>query len=158
MLRTNYCAKVSKKELGKTISACGWVNKRRDHGGVIFIDLRDTTGVLQVVINPENKEAFEFADKVRNEYCIQVTGIVHDRLEGTINTKLESGEIELHVDEFKILSSSKTPPFQQDDEVSEEHRLRYRYIDLRRPKMQDNFRLRSKVAYKMRSFLEENGF
>ncbi len=158
MLRTNYCAKVNKSELGKTITACGWVNKRRDHGGVIFIDLRDTTGILQIVINPDNKEAFELADKSRNEFCIQVTGTVNNRLEGTINSNLESGEIEVHVTEFKILSSSPTPPFQLDDNVSEEHRLRHRYIDLRRPQMQSNIKMRSKVSYAMRSFLENENF
>ncbi len=158
MLRTHYSAKVNKAHLGQTISACGWVNKRRDHGGVIFIDLRDTTGLLQVVIDPSNAEAFALADKVRNEYCIKITGIVHNRLEGTVNPNLESGEIEIYVDEFEILSESLTPPFQLDDEVGEEHRLKYRYIDLRRPKMQENLRLRSKVAVTMRNFLDKENF
>lgn len=158
MLRTHYCAKVNKAHLGQTISACGWVNKRRDHGGVIFIDLRDTTGILQVVIDPNNADAFALADKVRNEYCIRITGVVNDRLEGTINQNLASGEIEIHVDDFEILSASLTPPFQLDDEVGEEHRLKYRYIDLRRPKMQDNLRLRSKVAVTMRNYLDKENF
>lgn len=158
MLRTHYCAKVNKANLGQTISACGWVNKRRDHGGVIFIDLRDTTGILQVVVDPKNAAAFALADKTRNEYCLQITGKVHARPEGTVNENLDSGEIEIHVDELKILSESKTPPFQLDDQVGEEHRLKYRYIDLRRPKMQENLRLRSKIAMTMRNFLDKENF
>ncbi|MGY0399718.1 MAG: aspartate--tRNA ligase [Ostreibacterium sp.] len=158
MLRTHYCAKVSKAQLGVSISACGWVNKRRDHGGVIFIDLRDTTGILQVVIDPNSAAAFELADKVRNEYCIRITGVVSNRLAGTINPNLASGEIEIQVNDFDILSESLTPPFQLDDEVGEEHRLKYRYIDLRRPKMQENLRLRSKVAVTMRNFLDKENF
>ena len=158
MLRTHYCAKVNKASLGETISACGWVNKRRDHGGVIFIDLRDTSGIVQIVIDPNNDKAFELADKVRNEYCIRITGEVKNRLEGTINANLASGEIEIYVNEFEILSESLTPPFQLGDDVGEEHRLKYRYIDLRRPKMQKNLRLRSKVAVTMRNFLDAENF
>ncbi|MPV85704.1 aspartate--tRNA ligase [Ostreibacterium oceani] len=158
MLRTHYCAKINKTHLGQTITACGWVNKRRDHGGVIFIDLRDTTGILQVVIDPQQGDAFALADKVRNEYCIKITGEVVDRLDGTVNPLLDSGEIEIHVSAVDILSSALTPPFQLTDDVSEEHRLKYRYIDLRRPRMQDNIRLRSKVAHAMRTFLEQENF
>lgn len=157
MLRTNYCAKVNETHLGQTISACGWVNKRRDHGGVIFIDLRDTTGILQVVINPDNPH-FALAEKVRNEYCLQIVGEVNRRPEGTDNSNLESGQIEVIVSDLKILSASPTPPFQLDDEVSEEIRLKYRYIDMRRPKMQQNIRLRSKVVHAMRNFLEKESF
>lgn len=157
MLRTNYCAKVNETHLGQTISACGWVNKRRDHGGVIFIDLRDTSGILQVVINPDNPH-FELAEKVRNEYCLQIVGEVHRRPEGTVNPNLESGQIEVVVSDLKILSASPTPPFQLDDDVSEEVRLKYRYIDMRRPQMQKNIRLRSKVVHAMRNFLEKENF
>jgi len=158
MLRTHYCGKINKTHVKQNITACGWVNKSRDHGGVIFIDLRDTTGILQIVIDPENAVAFALADSVRHEFCIRISGVVKARLTGTENANLPSGEVEVYVDDFDILSSSQTPPFQLDDEVSEEHRLTYRYIDLRRPKMQENLRLRSKVAMSMRNFLDHENF
>ncbi len=155
MLRTHYCAKVNKKHIGQTISACGWVNSYRDHSNVWFVDLRDTTGLLQVVID---KKEFPDSNKLRNEFCIRVTGKVVFRGEDAINPRLQSGEIEIHVSDFEILSESLTPPFQLSDEVGEDHRLKYRYIDLRRPKMQANLRLRSKVAVEMRNFLDKENF
>ncbi len=155
MLRTHYCAKVNKEHIGQTLSACGWVNSYRDHSNVWFVDLRDTTGLLQVVID---KKQFPDSNKLRNEFCIRVTGTVVFRGEEAINPRLESGEVEVHVDDFEILSESLTPPFQLTDEVGEDHRLKYRYIDLRRPKMQANLRLRSKVAVEMRNFLDKENF
>ncbi len=155
MLRTHYCAKVNKTNVGQTISACGWVNSYRDHSNVWFVDLRDTTGLLQVVID---KKQFPESNKLRNEFCIRVTGDVVARGEGAENPRLESGDIEIHVSDFEILSESITPPFQLTDEVGEDHRLKYRYIDLRRPKMQANLRLRSKVAVTMRNFLDAENF
>ncbi len=155
MLRTHYCAKINKEHIGQQISACGWVNSYRDHSNVWFVDLRDTTGLLQVVID---KKQFPDSNKLRNEFCIRVTGKVVSRGEDAVNPRLESGEIEIHVDDFEILSESLTPPFQLTDEVGEDHRLKYRYIDLRRPKMQANLRLRSKVAVEMRNFLDKENF
>ncbi len=127
MLRTHYCAKVNKEHIGQTISACGWVNSYRDHSNVWFVDLRDTTGLLQVVID---KKQFPESNKLRNEFCIRVTGEVVYRGDDAINPKLESGEVEVHTSDFEILSESPTPPFQLTDEVSEDLRLKYRYIDL----------------------------
>lgn len=155
MLRTHYCAKVNKEHIGQTISACGWVNSYRDHSNVWFVDLRDTTGLLQIVID---KKQFPESNKLRNEFCIRVTGNVVSRGEDAINPRLESGEIEIHTSDFEILSESPTPPFQLTDEVGEDHRLKYRYLDLRRPKMQRNLRLRSKVAVTMRNFLDKENF
>ncbi|PID58740.1 MAG: aspartate--tRNA ligase [Gammaproteobacteria bacterium] len=155
MLRTHYCAKINKEHIGQNISACGWVNSYRDHSNVWFVDLRDTTGLLQVVID---KKQFPDSNKLRNEFCIRVTGKVVSRGEDAVNPRLESGEIEIHVEDFEILSESLTPPFQLTDEVGEDHRLKYRYIDLRRPKMQNNLRLRSKVAVEMRNFLDKENF
>ncbi len=155
MLRTHYCAKINKEHIGKNISACGWVNSYRDHSNVWFVDLRDTTGLLQVVID---KKQFPDSNKLRNEFCIRVTGKVVSRGEDAVNPRLQSGEIEIHVADFEILSESLTPPFQLTDEVGEDHRLKYRYIDLRRPKMQANLRLRSKVAVTMRNFLDAENF
>lgn len=157
MLRTHYNNDVNSTHIGQTVSACGWVNKRRDHGGVIFIDLRDTTGMLQVVIDPDNPN-FNLAESVRNEFCLHITGEVRKRPEGQENANLASGEVEVIVREFAILSASETPPFQLDDDASEEVRLRHRYIDLRRPQMQNNLRLRSRVSHLIRDFLQRDNY
>jgi len=131
-MRSHHCGHVDETLLEQTVTVCGWVNSRRDHGGVIFIDLRDGQGLVQVVINPDNAENFAKAEKTRNEHILQITGVVKPRLEGTVNDKLRSGKIEIITTEFGVLSASDTPPFQLDDNVGEDVRLKYRYVDLRR--------------------------
>jgi aspartyl-tRNA synthetase len=145
--------------MGQEVTLCGWVNKRRDHGGVIFVDLRDREGLVQVVFDPDTAEVFETAEHIRNEYVLQVTGIVRDRPEGTINEDLRSGRIEVLGKGLTVLNASETPPFQLDDEnLNEEIRLRYRYVDLRRPVMQHRMQTRAKLTGFVRRFLEEKGF
>ncbi|MBV7434382.1 aspartate--tRNA ligase [Cardiobacteriaceae bacterium TAE3-ERU3] len=159
MYRTHYCAEVTEKLDGETVRIAGWVHRRRDHGGVIFIDLRDRSGLVQVVIDPDTKEAFALAEQVRNEYCLQIEGRVRPRPEGTENTEISSGKIEILGKELTILSKSEALPFQLDeDNVSEEVRLKHRTIDLRREQMQKNLILRSKVVSSMRRYLDEHGF
>ena len=161
MLRSNYCGEVNTAQLGKEVNLFGWVNTWRDHGGVIFIDLRDRTGVVQLVFNPEiNKELHKIAGTARDEYVLNVKGIVEHRPEGTVNKNLSSGEIEIKVNEVKILNASKALPFQIRDDinVAEEVRLQYRYLDLRRPKMFKNFHLRHKVTFLVRDYLDKQGF
>ena len=158
-MRTCYTGEVSKEYLGQTVNLFGWVHRRRDHGGVIFIDLRDRAGLAQVVVNPDNVQAFEIAERIRNEYCLRVTGRVQARPEGTVNPDLRSGEIEIICDEIEILNASVTPPFQLDDDnLSETTRLTHRVLDLRRPQMQNNLMLRYKVTMEARKFLDELGF
>lgn len=158
-MRTCYTGEVSKAYLGQTVTLFGWVHRRRDHGGVIFIDLRDRAGLAQVVVNPDNAQAFEIAERIRNEFCLRITGKVHARPEGTINPDLQSGEIEIICDEIEILNASVTPPFQLDDDnLSETTRLTHRVLDLRRPQMQNNLMLRYRVAMESRKFLDELGF
>ncbi|EDO82911.1 aspartyl-tRNA synthetase [Burkholderia pseudomallei 406e] len=145
--------------LGQTVSLCGWVHRRRDHGGVIFIDLRDREGLVQVVCDPDRAEMFAAAEGVRNEFCIQVKGLVRGRPEGTINAGLKSGRIEVLCHELNVLNASVTPPFQLDDDnLSETTRLTHRVLDLRRPQMQHNLRLRYRVAIEARKYLDEQGF
>ncbi len=145
--------------MGETVKLCGWVNRRRDHGGVIFIDLRDREGYVQVVCDPDRAEMFKTAEDVRNEFCVQVTGLVRARPTGTTNDKLKSGQIEVLCHELKVLNPSVTPPFQLDDEnLSETTRLTHRVLDLRRPYMQNNLMLRYRVAMEVRKFLDANGF
>ena len=158
-MRTNYCGLIDKAYLGQTVTLFGWVHRRRDHGGVIFIDLRDREGLVQIVIDPDTPEAFAAADRLRNEFVVRVQGRVRDRLAGTTNANLRSGEIEVLAKEIEVLNSALTPPFQLDDEnLSETVRLEHRVIDLRRPQMQKNLMLRYKVAMDVRRFLDAEGF
>lgn len=158
-MRSHYCGLVTEALLGQTVQLCGWVNRRRDHGGVIFIDLRDREGYVQVVCDPDRAEMFKTAEDVRNEFCVQVTGLVRARPEGTTNDNLKSGKIEILCHELKVLNASVTPPFQLDDDnLSETTRLTHRVLDLRRPYMQNNLMLRYRVAMEVRKFLDANGF
>ena len=158
-MNRTYCGSVNIKSIDKRITVNGWVNTRRDHGGVIFIDLRDHTGVLQVVFNPDSEETFKNAQNLRSEYVLELTGIIKKRLEGTINKDMPTGEVELIVDELIIQNISKTPPFKIDDEkTNEDLRLQYRYIDLRGTKMQENLRFRSKLYNTIRNHLDEQSF
>ncbi|GAB7128307.1 aspartate--tRNA ligase [Silvimonas sp. JCM 19000] len=158
-MRTDYCGLIDKRFLGQSVTVKGWAHRRRDHGGVIFIDLRDREGLLQVVIDPDTPEAFATADASRNEFVLEITGIVRERPAGTANSKMVSGEIELLAKTITVLNSAATPPFQIDDEnLSENVRLQNRVIDLRRPVMQKNLRLRYKVALLVRNFLDSRGF
>ncbi|MEA5097422.1 MAG: aspartate--tRNA ligase [Burkholderiaceae bacterium] len=158
-MRTNYCGLTTEALLGQTVSLCGWVHRRRDHGGIIFIDLRDREGLVQVVCDPDRPEVFKNAETVRNEFCLRVTGTVRARPEGTVNTNLTSGQIEVFCEQLEVLNPSVTPPFQLDDDnLSETTRLTHRVLDLRRPQMQNNLRLRYKVTMEVRKFLDANGF
>ncbi|MBC3870562.1 aspartate--tRNA ligase [Undibacterium oligocarboniphilum] len=158
-MRTHYCGLTTEELLGKTVSLCGWVHRRRDHGGVIFIDLRDREGLVQVVCDPDRADVFKAAETVRNEFCLRITGLVRARPEGTGNANLKSGKIEVLAHQVEILNASVTPPFQLDDDnLSETTRLTHRVLDLRRPQMQNNLRLRYKVAMEVRKFLDANGF
>jgi len=158
-MRTNYCGLTTEAFLGQTVSLCGWVHRRRDHGGIIFIDLRDREGLVQVVCDPDRAEVFKNAESVRNEFCLRVTGVVRARPEGTINNNLTSGKIEVFCEQLEVLNASITPPFQLDDDnLSETTRLTHRVLDLRRPQMQNNLRLRYKVTMEVRKFLDANGF
>ncbi|MDR3428024.1 MULTISPECIES: aspartate--tRNA ligase [Silvimonas] len=158
-MRTDYCGLIDKRFLGQTVTVKGWAHRRRDHGGVIFIDLRDREGLVQVVFDPDTPEAFATADASRSEYVLEITGIVRDRPAGTTNKNLISGEIEILAKDIKVLNTANTPPFQIDDEnLSETVRLQNRVIDLRRPAMQKNMRLRYKVALLVRNFLDSRGF
>ena len=158
-MRTHYCGKVSAADLGKTVMLCGWAHRRRDHGGVIFIDLRDREGLVQIVSDPDRKETFAASETVRNEFVLKVTGLVRRRPEGTVNSNLFSGEIEVLAHEIEILNPSLTPPFQIDDEnISETVRLENRVIDLRRPAMQKNLMLRHRAAMSVRKYMDEHGF
>jgi aspartyl-tRNA synthetase len=158
-MRSTYCGLVTEALLGQTVTLCGWVNRRRDHGGVIFVDLRDREGYVQVVCDPDRPEMFKTAEGLRNEFCVQVTGLVRSRPEGTSNDNLKSGKIEVLCHELVVLNPSVTPPFQLDDEnLSETTRLMHRVLDLRRPYMQKNLMLRYKVTMEVRKFLDANGF
>ena len=158
-MRTHYCGEPGVAEVDQTVELCGWVNRRRDHGGVIFIDLRDRTGIIQVVYDPDLPEVFQTAERVRNEYVLRVKGRVRRRPEGTVNPDIPTGEIEVLGEALEILNPSAPLPFMlDDDDVSEEVRLRYRYLDLRRPQMLANMQLRSKVTRLLREFLDAQGF
>jgi aspartyl-tRNA synthetase len=158
-MRNEYCGLVNRKHLDQTITLCGWVHRRRDHGGVIFIDLRDREGLVQIVCDPDTPETFRTADRLRSEFVVKVAGRVRNRPEGTVNPNLVSGEIEVLAKEIEILNPSLTPPFQMDDEhLSENVRLEYRFLDLRRPQMQQNLRLRYRTAMAVRNFLDRHGF
>ena len=158
-MRSHYCGLVTEALLGQTVTLCGWVNRRRDHGGVIFVDLRDREGYVQVVCDPDRPEMFKAAEGLRNEFCVQIKGLVRARPEGTTNDSLKSGKIEILCHELTVLNPSVTPPFLLDDEnLSETTRLTHRVLDLRRPYMQNNLMLRYKVAMEVRKYLDENGF
>jgi len=158
-MRTCYTGQVCRDQLGQTVTLFGWVHRRRDHGGVIFIDLRDRAGLAQIVFDPDNAPAFATAERLRNEFCVRVTGLVRTRPEGTVNAELASGEIEILCREVEILNASVTPPFQLDDDnLSETIRLTHRVLDLRRPQMQRNLMLRYRVSIEVRKFLDELGF
>ena len=158
-MRSHYCGEVNESHIDQEVTVCGWAHRRRDHGGVIFIDLRDREGLLQVVYDPDIPEVFMAAESVRNEFVLRVTGKVRNRPAGTVNPNMPTGKVEILGHKLEILNKSETPPFQLDeDDVSEEHRLRYRYIDLRRPEMLQRLRLRSKVTTALRTFLDNNGF
>jgi aspartyl-tRNA synthetase len=158
-MRTTYCGLVSEALMGQTVTLMGWAHRRRDHGGVIFIDMRDREGLVQVVFDPDRAESFKIAEGVRNEFCLKVTGLVRPRPAGTENAGLTSGKIEILAHTLEVLNASVTPPFQIDDEnLSETTRLTHRVLDLRRPYMQKNLMLRYRVAMEARKFLDENGF
>ncbi|MTI12195.1 aspartate--tRNA ligase [Sansalvadorimonas verongulae] len=159
-MRSHYCGDINLGHNGETVTLCGWVHRRRDHGGVIFLDLRDREGIAQVVIDPDTEEAFALADKARSEYVLKVTGRVRPRPEGTVNPNMPTGEIEVLGKEVEILNDAQTPPFQLDGytDVGEDVRLRYRYMDLRRPEMQEKLIMRSKATRMVRNYLEERGF
>ena len=158
-MRSHYCGDVNTAHIDRTVEFCGWVNRRRDHGGVIFIDLRDRSGVVQVVYDPDLPDVFATAEQVRNEFVVRVTGRVRARPEGTVNPELATGEVEVLGQALEILNRAETPPFQiDDDETSEELRLRYRYIDLRRPQMQQRIMLRALATRTLRRYLDDAGF
>ena len=158
-MRSHYCGLVTDALLGQTVSLCGWVNRRRDHGGVIFVDLRDREGYVQIVCDPDRADMFAAAEGLRNEFCVQVKGLVRARPEGTVNDNLKSGKIEVLCHELVVLNPSVTPPFQLDDDnLSETTRLTHRVLDLRRPYMQNNLMLRYRVSMEVRKFLDANGF
>jgi len=157
-MRTHYCGYVNQTLIDQEVAVCGWVYRRRDHGGVIFVDLRDREGLVQVVFDPSAAELFAVAERLRSEFCIRVTGLVRARPAGTVNPHLASGQVEIFARELEILNRAETPPFHQDEPVNEEIRLKYRYLDLRRDVMQKRLRLRHAVTRAMRSFLDEHGF
>jgi aspartyl-tRNA synthetase len=159
MMRTHYCGQLNRDHIGQTVTLCGWAHRRRDHGGVIFIDLRDREGMAQIVIDPDTPEAFKHAESVRSEYVLKVVCKVRARPEGTVNANIPTGEVEMLATEIEILNTSLTPPFMLDDEnLTETVRLEHRYIDLRRPAMQKNMMLRYRVAKTLRDYLDVNGF
>ena len=157
-MRSHYCGQVNEKLVGQEVTVAGWVHRRRDHGGVIFVDLRDREGLLQIVIDPDNKAQFAEAEKLRNEFVVQVRGLVRERPAGTANANLASGKVELLARELVTLNRSEPLPFQLDEHVSEEIRLKYRYIDLRREEMAKRLRLRHKITRAMRHYLDDAGF
>lgn len=159
-MRSNYCGELNETFVGQQVEICGWVHRRRDHGGVIFLDVRDREGLAQVVFDPDTVEAFALAETVRNEFVVKVTGLVRPRPEGTSNSGLGTGAIEVLGKQLEILNAAATPPFQLDEHaaVGEDVRLRYRYVDLRRPEMTERLRFRSKVTNTVRNFFDDNGF
>jgi len=157
-MRTHYCGQVGEASIGEMVTVAGWAQRRRDHGGVIFVDLRDRDGLLQIVFNPDLPDVFALAERVRNEYVLRVTGVVRARPPGTVNANLKSGQVELVCQQLEILNRSEPLPFQLDEHVSEEVRLRYRYLDLRRDVMQSRLRLRHRITSAMRRYLDDAGF
>lgn len=159
-MRTHYCTDINESMFNQTVTICGWVHNRRDHGGVIFLDVRDASGLVQVVYEPEQTKTFTQAEKLRHEYVIQVTGVVRERPEGMINEKMLTGRCEIVGTALTILNQAKTPPFLPDEKqhINEDLRYRYRYMDLRRPQMQHNLRLRHKLTRCIRDYLNEANF
>ncbi|MCW8930509.1 MAG: aspartate--tRNA ligase [Gammaproteobacteria bacterium] len=158
-MRSHYCGHLTEENIDQEVILSGWVHRRRDHGGVIFVDLRDREGISQIVFDPDIPEMFMLAEKIRNEFVIQIKGKVRQRPEGTQNPEMPTGQVEVLAQELTVMNASETPPFQlDDDDVSEEHRLRYRYIDLRRPEMQKRLMLRSQITRMLRNYLDDNGF
>jgi aspartyl-tRNA synthetase len=157
-MRTHYCGQVGESSIGQTVTVAGWAHRRRDHGGVIFVDLRDREGLLQIVFNPDTADVFAKAERVRNEYVLQVTGVVRARPPGTVNPNLKSGQVELVCRSLDILNRAEPLPFQLDEHVSEEVRLRFRYIDLRREEMRERLMLRHRITRAMRRYLDDAGF
>lgn len=159
-MRTNYCGEITQANLNTTVTICGWVATRRNHGGVLFVDLRDRTGLVQVVFNPDQVQLFELANELKNEYVLKITGTVVARPPGTENSGLKTGAIEIHTQDLVILNTADTPPFMVDNyhQTSEEVRLKYRYLDLRRPEMIERFTLRAQVTRYFRNFLDTHGF
>jgi aspartyl-tRNA synthetase len=157
-MRSHYCGEINESLNGTEIEVCGWVHRRRDHGGVIFIDLRDREGLLQIVFDPDRAEIFAQAERIRSEFVLKVKGLVRPRPEGTVNPNMRTGQVEVLAHELEILNKSKTPPFHHDEQANEDIRLKYRYIDLRRENMLGNLMLRHKVTVAMRNYLDANGF
>ena len=159
-MRSHLCGQMRDVHIGEDVSLCGWVHRRRDHGGVIFLDLRDYSGIVQVVFDPDTQESFQLADQVRHEYVIQVTGRVRARGGDAVNPNMDTGRVEVLGQTLIILNQAETPPFQLDEysNAGEDIRLRYRYLDLRRPEMQDRLRLRSRAMHLIRQYLEERDF
>ena len=159
-MRSHYCGEVKKSEVGQEIEVCGWVHRRRDHGGVIFLDVRDRSGIVQVVYDPDTQDSFATADRVRNEFVLKAKGLVRDRPGGTVNPEMATGEVEILGSQLEILNAALTPPFQLDEysEAGEDVRLKYRYMDLRRPEMQEKLKVRAQITSAIRSVLEEKNF
>ena len=158
-MRSHYCGLVDEQLIDQQVELCGWVNRRRDHGGVIFVDLRDREGLVQVVFDPDDPDMFATAERIRSEYVLRVTGRVRARSDATVNPNLKTGKIEVLAQQLEVLNSAETPPFMIDeDDVNEENRLKYRYIDLRREQMQQRIGMRAKVSRFLRNYLEDNGF
>ena len=159
-MRSHYCGELNASNTGEAVELCGWMHRRRDHGGVIFLDMRDRTGIVQVVYDPDTVESFAMAERVRNEYVLRMTGKVRRRQEGAENPNMATGEIEVLGEELEILNAAATPPFQLDEysDAGEDVRLRYRYLDLRRPEMQERLHMRARAAAVARAHLEENGY
>ena len=147
-MKSHYCGEITSSNLKEKVTICGWIHRRRDHGGVIFLDVRDIKGICQAVVNPDNKESFQLAESIRNEFVVQIEGVVRNRLEGTINKNMQTGEIEIEVANINILSKANTPVFPIDEyqEVNEDVRLKNRVLDLRRPEMNDRIIKRSKIT------------
>ena len=157
-MRTHYCGEIHAEAIGQQVSVAGWVHRRRDHGGVIFIDLRDREGLLQIVFDPDTPEIFAQAERIRSEYVLAVKGTVRPRPDGTVNPNLATGEVEILATELEVLNESETPPFHHDEHAHEDVRLRYRYLDLRRDDMAGRLKLRHQVTRQLRGFMDENGF
>ena len=159
-MKSHYCGEITSSNLKEKVTICGWIHRRRDHGGVIFLDVRDIKGICQAVVNPDNKESFQLAESIRNEFVVQIEGVVRNRLEGTINKNMQTGEIEIEVTNINILSKANTPVFPIDEyqEVNEDVRLKNRVLDLRRPEMNERIIKRSKITSLIRNYLDKNEF
>ena len=158
-MRSHYCGQITEELIDQTVEISGWVHRRRDHGGVIFLDMRDREGLVQVVFDPDRADIFSIAESVRSEFVLRITGRVRHRPEGTVNPNMLTGKVEMLGLSLEVLNKSATPPFQiEDDDVSEEHRLRYRYVDLRRPEMLQRLKFRSEITRHLRTYLDDHGF